>query len=123
VALSSDSIKVPDPLIAALSQALAANDAETVSVPRPVLRQTLRELRRLLMGLWDAKDVARFLGVHRNWVYQQAEAGQLPCVRIGGNLRFDPDTIRSIAKGQPIRGTRVVALPVAPRKDRTNEGE
>jgi hypothetical protein len=63
--------------------------------------------------LWDARDVARFLGVHRNWVYLQAEAGTIPCVRIGGLLRFEPDTIRAIGKGDPVKGGRVVAIPVA----------
>jgi excisionase family DNA binding protein len=116
--VSSDSIRVPDPLIAALSQALAANDAETVTVPRPVIRQTLRELQRLLTGLWDAKDVARFLGVHRNWVYQQAEAGSLPCIRVGGLLRFAPDTMRAIGRGEPIKGGRLIALPVQSHKNR-----
>jgi excisionase family DNA binding protein len=29
------------------------------------------------------QDVARYLKVSRSWVYQRAEAGQLPCVRVG----------------------------------------
>ncbi|HEY6912719.1 MAG TPA: helix-turn-helix domain-containing protein [Myxococcales bacterium] len=63
--------------------------------------------------LWDARDVARFLRVHRNWVYLNAEAGTIPCVRVGGVLRFEPGTIRAIGKGQPVKGGRVVAVPVA----------
>ena len=38
-------------------------------------------------NLWDAQDVARYLKVSRSWVYQRAEAGLLPCVRVGGLLR------------------------------------
>jgi hypothetical protein len=33
--------------------------------------------------LWDANDVARYLRVSRSWVYQRAEAGLLPCLRVG----------------------------------------
>ena len=50
-------------------------------------------------GLWDANDVARYLKVSRSWVYQRAEAGLLPCVRIGGLLRFDPRAVRTFASG------------------------
>lgn len=67
--------------------------------------------------LWDAHDVARFLGVHRNWVYLQAEAGTIPCVRLGGLLRFEPDTIRAIGKGEPVKGGRVVAMPVTRKRN------
>jgi excisionase family DNA binding protein len=49
-------------------------------------------------SLWDAQDVARYLKVSRSWVYQRAEAGLLPCVRVGGVLRFRPDSVRQIAR-------------------------
>ena len=45
-------------------------------------------------GLWTAVDVARFLQASRSWVYMKAEAGELPCLRLGGLLRFEPDVIR-----------------------------
>ncbi len=44
--------------------------------------------------LWDVKDVAAYLRVSRSWVYQHAEDGTLPCVRVGGLLRFLPNEIR-----------------------------
>ena len=50
-------------------------------------------------GLWDANDVARYLRVSRSWVYHRAEAGTLPCVRIGSLLRFDPEVIKNLARG------------------------
>ena len=50
-------------------------------------------------SLWDALDVARYLKVSRNWVYQQADAGKLPSVRMGGLRRFDPDKIRAFGSG------------------------
>lgn len=51
-------------------------------------------------GLWDASDVASYLKASRSWVYHRAESGELPCVRIGGLLRFVPDEIRAFARGQ-----------------------
>jgi excisionase family DNA binding protein len=51
-------------------------------------------------GLWDANDVAKFLKASRSWVYQKAQAGQLPCVKIGGLLRFEPAAIRAFIRGQ-----------------------
>jgi len=45
--------------------------------------------------LWDANDVARFVGASRSWVYHQAEAGHLPCIRLLGFLRFDPRAVRA----------------------------
>ena len=60
-------------------------------------------------GLWDANDVARYLKVSRSWVYHRAETGLLPCVRIGGLLRFDPHTVRTVAHGGdpgPVPGSR-----------------
>lgn len=62
-------------------------------------------------GLWDANDVARFLKTSRSWVYQRAQAGQLPCLKIGGLLRFEPAAIRSFIKGQGANGRRVVPFP------------
>jgi len=44
--------------------------------------------------LWTAKQVAEHLNVHRNWVYEAAATGDIPVIRFGGNLRFDPAAIR-----------------------------
>jgi hypothetical protein len=43
---------------------------------------------------------ATFFKVSRNWVYQQAELGKIPCVRIGGLLRFDPEKIKALGNGE-----------------------
>ena len=61
-------------------------------------------------GLWDANDVARFLKVSRSWVYHRAEGGRLPCIRVGGLLRFDPGTIRASARGEAAPVRRIVAF-------------
>jgi excisionase family DNA binding protein len=60
--------------------------------------------------LWTAQDVAAFLRVSRSWVYHRAEAGELPCLRIGALLRFDPARIRAYAQGETAAGATVVAL-------------
>ena len=52
-------------------------------------------------GLWDARDVASYLKASRSWVYHQAEAGQLPCLKIGGLLRFDPEVIKRLVRSRP----------------------
>jgi excisionase family DNA binding protein len=58
-------------------------------------------------SLWDARDVARYLKASRSWVYQQAEAGLLPSLRIGGLLRFNPEAVRAWAQGRP---AQVIAM-------------
>ena len=52
-------------------------------------------------GRWTAEDVARYFKASRSWVYQQAEAGLLPSLRIGGLLRFNPEAVRAWAQGKP----------------------
>ena len=59
-------------------------------------------------SLWDATDVARYLKVSRSWVYHRAESGELPCLKVGGLLRFDPQAIHAFARGVPAHGARVV---------------
>ena len=59
-----------------------------------------RDRREASEALWDARDVATFFKASRNWVYQQAELGKIPCVRIGGLLRFDPEKIKALGNGE-----------------------
>jgi hypothetical protein len=63
---------------------------------RPATRQGGRH------GLWNPADVAAFLQVSRSWVYQKAEAGLLPVIRLPGSslLRFEPEAIRAFARGE-----------------------
>lgn len=64
-------------------------------------------------GLWDARDVATFLKVSRSWVYQRTERGALPCLRVGGLVRFEPAAIRAWARGEqpaPTPTARVIPL-------------
>ena len=47
---------------------------------------------------WKVSDVAEFLQASESWVRHAAAGGRLPCTKIGGLLRFDPDEIRSLAR-------------------------
>jgi hypothetical protein len=60
--------------------------------------------------LWTAEDVALFLKTSRSWVYHRAQAGRLPCLKIGGLLRFDPVAIRALVAGDGLRPRKIVAL-------------
>ncbi len=50
--------------------------------------------------LWTVKEVAERLGMSRTWVYEKAASGELPCLHLGGALRFDPEAVRTYAFGQ-----------------------
>jgi excisionase family DNA binding protein len=50
--------------------------------------------------LWSVVDVATYLKASRSWVYQKAEAGLLPCLHLGGLLRFEPTAVRAWARGE-----------------------
>jgi excisionase family DNA binding protein len=45
-------------------------------------------------SMMTARQVAELLGVHENWVYDQAASGELPSYKIGGTRRFDPTEVR-----------------------------
>ena len=70
-------------------------------------------------GLWDVRDVAAYYKASRSWVYQQAESGMLPCLRIGGLLRFDPFAVRAFARGER---TLTTALPVHDKRKPSGRG-
>lgn len=65
-------------------------------------------------SLWDAKDVAHFLKVSRSWVYQKTEAGELPCLRVGGLVRFEPEAVRAWARGERPLTARILPLSRKP---------
>jgi excisionase family DNA binding protein len=45
-------------------------------------------------SMMTARQVAELLGVHENWVYDQASSGGLPSYKIGGTRRFDANELR-----------------------------
>lgn len=46
-------------------------------------------------GLWDVKDVAKFLKRSERWVFGRLSEGSIPHVRLGTAPRFIPSKIRS----------------------------
>jgi excisionase family DNA binding protein len=46
-------------------------------------------------SMMTARQVAELLGVHENWVYDQAASGELPSYKIGGTRRFDAEELRA----------------------------
>jgi excisionase family DNA binding protein len=63
--------------------------------------------------LWTAEEAARYCRVSRSMIYKLSQSGELPCLRIGSCLRFEPSTVLRYARGE-IRGLpegKVVELP------------
>jgi hypothetical protein len=51
------------------------------------------------------------------WVYHRVECGELPCLRVGGLLRFEPEAVHSFARGQIAPASSQVSRPqLVPRK-------
>lgn len=60
-------------------------------------------------ALWTATEVATYLKVSRKTVYNWAEAGTLPHLKLGALLRFSPAAVRAWAEGS---GATIRRLPV-----------
>ncbi len=69
-------------------------------------------------SLWTPQEVAKYLKVSRSWVYQKAEAGLIPVIRMPGSslLRFEPEAIRAFALGkwQPLKVIPFQNVPSRP---------
>lgn len=61
-------------------------------------------------ALWLVDDVARYLKVSRSWVYQRTASGQIPTIRLGNQVRFDPESIRDYARRMTSRPAKVLQL-------------
>jgi excisionase family DNA binding protein len=81
-------------------------------------------------SMMTARQVAELLGVHENWVYDQAASGELPSYKIGGTRRFDADELRGwIVQHrepengrQPRRRVRSTAIAATTRRRGTHHG-
>ena len=62
---------------------------------RQARRQRLGSGSRLSDQLLKPEEVRLILNVSRSWLYEAANAGRIPSIRLGpdGPLRFDPDAI------------------------------
>src|SRR6266542_1737024 len=63
-------------------------------------RQAHAEANHASGKAWKVRDVAEFLQASESWVRHAAAGGRLPCTKIGGLLRFDPDEIRSLTRAE-----------------------
>lgn len=60
--------------------------------------------------LWTAHDVATYLRKSIRWVRGETSArdpDRLPCLRIGGSVRFEPEAVRAWAR----RGVAASSAP------------
>jgi len=82
------------------------------------------ETELMVEPMMTARQVAEVLGVHENWVYDQAVGGDLPSYKIGGARRFDPGEVRGwvaehreaeLQRQAPHRVTRRLRMPAAVR--------
>lgn len=56
----------------------------------------VREVEKLL----NAQDAAKILGMHPNTVYKKVQAGEIPCIKYGTTIRFDPEALRNYGQSQ-----------------------
>jgi excisionase family DNA binding protein len=70
----SNSSGAGDLLIEAIAEAVAAK---------------LERMAGAQQRLMDVHDTARYLGMTENAIREKVSAGDLPCIRIDGKLRFD----------------------------------
>lgn len=43
-----------------------------------------------------ARQIARVLGISTGTVYRLARRGELPSIRVGGSVRFNPDQVAGV---------------------------
>lgn len=48
----------------------------------------------VIESLMDADELGQLIKKSRSWVYQAVQAGNVPHIRIGGNVRFSRKAIR-----------------------------
>ena len=61
-------------------------------MPTPKLSSSVS---RSIEPLWDARELAQRLGIHRTRLYALVRTGRIPHVRIGRAIRFDPASIQA----------------------------
>ena len=63
-------------------------------------------------ALWTVRDVQALLRLGRNTIYDLATRGELPSIRIGSRVRFEPGKIRAWLEAKATTGAKV--LPFTP---------
>ena len=61
--------------------------------------------------LVSVEDIADLLGVSKYTVYRKAEAGLIPCYRIGRKLRFDTAAVLAALESRPAMPAEIKLAP------------
>jgi excisionase family DNA binding protein len=75
------------------------------------------------MKLLTVKELSEILSVKEKTLYQWAELGQIPCVKLNGTLRFDCEDILAWIKSckkEPDSGYNPVTQARGPREGGTS---
>lgn len=72
-----------------------SNGSGSIEVQDAKSRRSLADDR-----MWKAVDVSRFLSISRSMVYKLQQTGELPSLRIGACVRFEPVVVRAFARGE-----------------------
>ena len=60
--------------------------------------------------LWSALEAGKQLDKSRSWIYGQAKKGAIPFVWIGGEMKFDPEVIRAVKRGETVGTARIISI-------------
>jgi excisionase family DNA binding protein len=63
--------------------------------------------------LWTVREVASFLQLGRNAIYEMAERGDIPSLRIGSRVRFVPAEVRAWVEQRRAVTPAAAVLPMA----------
>jgi excisionase family DNA binding protein len=64
--------------------------------------------------LWTVAQAMKFLGVKKTWLYEACGKGEVPHVRLGSSIRFEPEQLRAYVKAQRHGPGALVVAPVIP---------
>lgn len=62
--------------------------------------------------LWSVKEATKFLGCKKTWLYLACERGEVPHVRLGAMIRFEPEVLRTWLKSKRVGPGAPAAAPV-----------
>ena len=68
---------------------LPLNPEDDSGIQLPASEGSATGMPRLL----TVRELAAFLGLHQKTIYDWSSRGELPCLRLGNRLRFDPNDV------------------------------
>jgi excisionase family DNA binding protein len=69
----------------------------------------------ILEPLWTVQDVAQYLRLHPNTIYELIRDNKLPMIRVGKSFRIEPSHLKEFLQSQADQGPQnpVLAPPAA----------